>query len=109
MTYKFVFLSLDLTPRYILKTARDYGMNFSKRLLAQKKRTFSRSSVTTSEREAWSEFSVVKWKNLSMSGPIRHDTTRHDTTRHHDAFDERISLQPQVHVNRRSRAVFFGG
>ena len=39
--YSPFFLSRDLIPRYTPKTTRDYGMNFSKRLLDLKKRTFA--------------------------------------------------------------------
>ena len=49
--------------------------------------------LLTSER-AQGAMRVLTWfsgKNLSMSGP-----TRHDTTRPHDALDELISLQPRV-------------
>ena len=36
------FFSVNLTLRYILKTARDYGMNFSKRSLVPKKRALAK-------------------------------------------------------------------
>ena len=39
------FLSWDFIPRYNLKTARDYLINFSKRLLVPKKRTFVQRPV----------------------------------------------------------------
>ena len=44
-TVKARFYSLDLTPRYTLKAARDYAMNFWKRSPVPKKRTFAKSSV----------------------------------------------------------------
>ena len=43
--YSPFFLSWDLTPRYSLKTARNYLMNFSKRLLVPKKRSFAQRLV----------------------------------------------------------------
>ena len=49
LNYSPFFLSWGLTSRYSLKTARDYLIHFSKRLLVPKNRSFAQRSAKTTQ------------------------------------------------------------